>query len=470
MSNNYFNNIIVSGLPGIISILLSFFSIPIYLSLISSDIYANFLIQHFILSLGMFLNLNLGKFTSIKIQRLGTKQKKQIIFSTLIISFILGVVVSAIVYSIIIFFSKNINYSYLNSSLFFGLFITIMFINVEFINKGLGYFKICSFLNFIFYAVSISLPAFFLLAQNHENNFSSNMFQISLYIKYFAFFLLILLLIVKKKILFSKINLSLIEDYKIHAKWMTITGIYNQIYDYIDKHLIKINLGSLMLVTYSVPQQIAAKLTIFSQSIIAVLLPRLSKQKTESNKRNILSANIYFFFSLIGFLLLATLPFYDEVLYWWLKESYNTDLLKLFKIFILLTLLACLSSIIISFYEATLLAKKNTKYETLSIIPFIIGLFICVYLNNIFYFAILLFLKELILIFVRLFSVKNYIVNFNYFIFYIFTFILSFIFSIFNQELYSYLISSIFLIILLIKIPYKLIMREFFITKRFNYK
>ena len=63
----------------------------------------------------------------------------------------------------------------------------------------------------------------------------------------------------------GKIDFNLIQDFKNHSKWMTITGIYNQIYDYIDKHLIKINLGSLMLVTYSVPQQLAAKLTIFSQ-------------------------------------------------------------------------------------------------------------------------------------------------------------------------------------------------------------
>ena len=95
------NNIIVSGLPGIISILLSFFSIPLYLNLISADLYANFLIQHFILSMGMFLNLNLGKFASIKIQRINEKIKKQIIFTTISLSFVLGI----IIYWIYIFFN-----------------------------------------------------------------------------------------------------------------------------------------------------------------------------------------------------------------------------------------------------------------------------------------------------------------------------------------------------------------------------
>lgn len=465
MSNNYLKNIIVSGLPGIISIFLSFFSIPLYLNLVSPDAYANFLIQHFILSMGMFLNLNLGKFASIKIQKINEKIKKQIIFTTIIISLILGIIISGIIYILIFLISKNTNFIDISSSLFFGLLITILFINVEFINKGLGYFKVCSFLNFIFYGVSLSTPAFFLLINEKNLIFSENMFLISLNIKYFAFLLLFLILIFKKKFVITKINLRLIQDFKNHSKWMTITGVYNQIYDYIDKYLIKINLSSLMLITYSVPQQLAGKLTIFSQSIIVVLLPKLSMERTNQGKKNILSSNLYFFFSIIGIFLLITLPFYDDILNWWLKKSYNDDLLKLFKIFIPLTFLACLSSIIISFYEATLSAKKNTKYETISIIPFIIGLILCVYFKNIFLFAVLLFLKEFILIFVRIFSVKKFIVNFNYFNFHIIIFIFAFIFSIFEKENLSIILSLTFLIMISLKIPYNLILKEFFKVK-----
>lgn len=469
MNNNYLKNIIVSGLPGVISIFLSFFSIPLYLNLVSADVYANFLIQHFILSMGMFLNLNLGKFASIKIQKINEILKKKIIFTTISISFILGIIISSFIYYLIYIISLKTNFIDLSISLFFGLVVTILFINVEFINKGLGYFKICSFLNFIFYGVSLSTPAFFLLV-NNNSIFIENMFLISLYIKYFSFFFLFLILVIKRKFIFTKIDFSLIKDFRNHSKWMTITGIYNQIYDYIDKHLIKINLSSLMLITYSVPQQLAGKLTIFSQSIIVVLLPRLSTQKNELGKRNVLTSNIYFFFILMSLFLLATLPFYDEVLNWWLKKSYSEDLLKLFKIFIPLTFLSCLSSIIISFYEATLIAKKNTKYETISIIPFIIGLIICVYFKNIFLFAILLFLKEFILIFVRIFSVKNYIVNFKYFNLYIIVFILAFVFSIFGQNNISVILSLVFLILLSIKTPYHLVLKEFFKSKKFRYR
>jgi len=465
LNNNYLSNILVSGLPGIISILLSFFSIPIYLNLISAELYANFLVQHFILSLGMFLNLNLGKFASIKIQKIIEKFKKQIIFTTLFLSFILGIIISAIIFFIIFIVSKKFNFINFSYSLFFGLFITMLFINVEFINKGLGYFKICSFLNFIFYGVSLSLPAFFLLIESNEFKFVENMFLISIYIKYFSFFFLFLILIVKKKFVLGKIDFNLVQDFKNHSKWMTITGIYNQVYDYIDKHLIKINLGSLMLVTYSVPQQLAAKLTIFSQSIIAVLLPRLSLLKSNLDKKKVLSANLYFFITIMSILLIISLPFFDEILSWWLKESYSDDLLKLFKIFISLTFLSCVSSIIISFYESRMFAKINTKYETIAIIPFIIGLIICVYVKNIFAFAILLFLKEFVLILVRAFSIKNYIVNFVYFILCLFIFIGAFAFSILEQDSLSLIVSFLLLILLLVKIPYHLMLREFYKIK-----
>ena len=105
-NNKDFNNVLVSSVPGILSIFLSFFSIPLFLNLLSPDYYANYLIQHFILSLGMVLNLNLGKFASIKIQRSNIIKRKEIIFTTIGSSLVLGAVLSAIVYYIIFFFLR----------------------------------------------------------------------------------------------------------------------------------------------------------------------------------------------------------------------------------------------------------------------------------------------------------------------------------------------------------------------------
>lgn len=468
-NNNYFNNVIISGLPGILSIFLSFVSIPIFLNLISTDLYANYIIQHSVLTLGMILNLNLGKIAAIKLQKLNLKHKKEVIFTSIVTTLLIGIILSAITFLLIFFVFSNRNFFEISISIFYGLFITIFYISTEHIMKGLGYFRICSFSNFMFYSLSLSVPAFLLLIDNQNYILLSNLFNISLLIKFFSIFLIIFFLIQKGNLILTNINFNLFNDFKIHSKWITIYGVYNQIYDYIDKYLIKIYLGSLMLVTYSVPQQIAAKLTIFSQSIIAVLLPKLSKQKTKSKKKNILSANLYFFFIVISFPLILSLPFYDDILNWWLKKANTLMIIKLFKIFILLTFLGCVSNIIVSFYEATLSSKKNTKYETYTIFPFIFGLVICVYYKNVFYFAILLFLKELILIFIRIFSIKYFIRDFEYLIISIITFTFAFIFSIINQDAFSYLISFIFLIVTLVKIPHKLIIKEFFITSKINF-
>ena len=71
-----------------------------------------------------------------------------------------------------------------------------------------------------------------------------------------------------------------------HSKWMTLNALYNQIYDYLDKYLIKISMGSSMLIIYSIPQQIAAKLTIISNSIISVILPKLAFKKKSDTSEN----------------------------------------------------------------------------------------------------------------------------------------------------------------------------------------
>ena len=461
-NNKYLNNVLISGLPGILSIFLSFFSIPIFLNFLSTDYYANFLIQHSILTLGMVLNLNLGKFAAIKIQKVKSKSKKQVIFTSFITSFVTGLLLSATAYFIILFFFENKNFFDISSSLFLGLFVTILYISTEHIIKGLGYYRLYSFSNFLFYSVSLSLPAFFLLINTQSFIVINNLFIISLYVKYFSLFSLILYLVFKSDLMFTKINFILFQEFKLHSKWMTITAFYNQIYDYIDKYLIKISLGATMLVTYAVPQLIAAKLTIFSHAIIAVLLPRLSTKKNNKQKTEILSANLYLFLCLIGSVLIIALPFYDKLLSWWLKDAYNLEILQIFKVFILLTFLGCFSNIIVAFYEANLVSKKNTRYETLSIIPFCIGLFFCVYYKNIFLFAFLLMLKEFIMLFIRIDNIKMYIVSFQFFSIGILLFFLAYMFSFFSYFYFAYIVSFFFILLLIIKLPLKIIIKEFF--------
>ena len=328
--------------------------------------------------------------------------------------------------------------------------------------KGLRYFKLSSFFNFLFYSLSLSLPAFFLMIESLNSKIMSNLFIISLYVKFFSLFCLVIALIFKSDLKITKINFRLFREVKNHAKWMTITEFYNQVYNYVDKYLIKISLGASMLVTYAVPQLIAAKLAIFSQAMTTVLLPKLSATKNDKRKKDILSANLYFFSNLIGFLLIVSLPFFNQILLWWLKNAYSIEILKIFKIFILIAFLICLSSLIITFYEGTLVAKKNTKYETFIIVPFFLGLIYCTYQKDIFLFAFLIMVKEIIMLFTRIINIKKYIFNFSYFNVGIMLFFLSYSFSIIGWNNLSYMFSFVFIILLFINFPLKLILKEFF--------
>ena len=95
---------------------------------------------------------------------------------------------------------------------------------------------------------------------------------------------------------------------------MTLNAIYNQVYDYFDKYIIKLSLGTAMLINYSISQQIAAKMTIFSNAIISVILPKLSLKRKIKEKKKIFSANFYMFYFLMSSLIIITIPFYEIVL------------------------------------------------------------------------------------------------------------------------------------------------------------
>jgi len=168
-----------------------------------------------------------------------------------------------------------------------------------------------------------------------------------------------------------------------------------------------------MLINYSISQQIAAKMTIFSNAIISVILPKLSIRGKTEEKKKIFSANFYMFYFLTASIIIVTLPFYEIVLMWWLKDGYSKEILDLFKIFLTLTFLGSCSNIIISLYEATSIEKKNTKLESITFLPFLIALFVGIYFKNIFYFAIILLIKEFILLKIRIFQIKKFILNFK---------------------------------------------------------
>ncbi|MDC0446239.1 hypothetical protein OAM09_05420 [Candidatus Pelagibacter sp.] len=242
---------------------------------------------------------------------------------------------------------------------------------------------------------------------------------------------------------------------------MTLNAIYNQVYDYFDKYIIKLSIGSSMLINYSISQQIAAKITIFSNSIISVILPKLSIKAKNEEKKKIFTANFYMFYFLTATLIVITIPIYDFVLRWWLKEGYSNEISDLFIIFLALTFLGSCSNIIIALYEANSIEKKNTKLESIAFFPFLIALIIGIYFKNIFYFAIILLIKEFILLFVRIIQIKKFIFNFKFLIIQNFLFTSVLTFSLIDLNILSLLVSLLMIIVFFLMRPFKFFKKEF---------
>ena len=108
MINKYTKNLFISSSPGLLSIFLSFFSIPVYLKYLGYEEYGNYLILHILLSITMITNLNLGKIASVRIQKVINYETKKIVFTTLLFSSISSALITILFFlfhtAIILFF------------------------------------------------------------------------------------------------------------------------------------------------------------------------------------------------------------------------------------------------------------------------------------------------------------------------------------------------------------------------------
>jgi len=436
-------NIFFSTSPGLISILLTFLSLPIYLRYLPTSEYSTFLISHIFLSLSLVFNFNIGKIASIKIQNKSKKNKNIIIFNALALSLMIAIISSLI---LVFFLSKifnndeNINFLLI----YFGLVISILFINSESISKGLGKFKITAFSNLIFYGFSISAPSFvILLNHNLINQSLFDLFTISIFFKIIS--LLIIIISIQSNLFKeNELNIKIFLSFREQSFWMTLSNSYNQIFDYLDKYLIKIFLSPLVFVNYTISQQIASKISIFSGAIISVMLPKLASQKSTKNKKNVLNLHLYLFYIPISLFLVFFEFSFDELLRWWLKDSFNQNFYVLFTIFLVLTFVSCQSQILISLYEVKEITKKNSLFETFIIIPFIYALFLIVSKGDVILICYLILIKEIILFLIRFFYLKKYIICFNLYFFSIFIFLMFWILKIYDLNYLSIIIKVMF--------------------------
>tara|TARA_B100000579_G_scaffold150808_1_gene122450 strand:+ start:389 stop:1789 length:1401 start_codon:yes stop_codon:yes gene_type:complete len=462
--NIYSKNIIISSIPGFISIVLSFFSIPIYLNYLGLEKYGNFLILHIFLTIVMITNFNLGKIASIKMQKFSNNNRKSIISTTIFVSFIASFFVSSALY-IVYLFAIN-HYSglvlYNDKLFFFALFISNIYVNLENICKGVRHYYLSSVSNLIFYSFSLSMPALFIISDSKIYGNIQTLFEISIFFKILSIFLLAITFAYKKFFNSNILSELIIKDFILYSKWQTLSSTYVQIFDFFDKYLIKIFLGAANLTLYSIPQQIAGKLSILSDAIIAVFIPRISSRKTTKDILNIFNSNFYIFFYLIGISLIIINPFLDEIIKWWLGKNINLKIIYLFKIFLLVSFYICITHIISTFFDTQYKSKKNSQIETIILIFFIFGLVVSVYYKDINYFAYTILLRAMLTFVIKAIVVRKNLINFKMLIIQNLIFCLIFLFSILENYYLFYISSIIFITMSATTVPLNLIKKEFF--------
>jgi len=432
------------SIPGILAIFISLVSIPIHLKTAGAENYGNYIIFHFLLTLGTLLNFGIGKSIVISINNF-PKKSKSVSYYGIKYTFILSIIFSIL----FIFLSAMENVTFTNSIFvnstiltyfFIGILVTLFYISLEGILQGNQKFKSLSFYNFIFYSLSMSIPSLSLIY--FKSNSLENLILLSVLIKSSVIFMMFFA-IIKNNLIKKSINKILLNNLKKNSKWLTLNSILVQFYDLFDKYLVKIFFGPVALATYSIPQQLTGKLSILSKGFSAFLLPFLSKKNFSNDDFN---TTIKIFLIFIPIIIFLFFPLFELFLKLWLGSQFNNHILELTKIFSLSVIFSCASHILITKFEATQTLKHNLKFE-FSLMPFFLILLFYLTVNSfsILMIGSLILLKEIILLFFRLNLLKKSINNFKIYYIYSILFLFVLFFS-FNNQIIFYIL--VFLLIL----------------------
>ena len=432
------------SLPGILAIFISLVSIPIHLKTAGAENYGNYIIFHFLLTLGTLLNFGIGKSIVISINNF-PKKSKSVSYYGIKYTFILSIIFSIL----FIFLAAMENVTFTNSIFvnsiiltyfFIGILVTLFYISLEGILQGNQKFKSLSFYNFIFYSLSMSIPSLSLIY--FKNISLENLILLSVLIKSSVIFMMFFA-IIKNNLIKKSINKILLNNLKKNSKWLTLNSILVQFYDLFDKYLVKIFFGPVALATYSIPQQLTGKLSILSKGFSAFLLPFLSKKNFSNDDFN---TTIKIFLIFIPIIIFLFFPLFELFLKLWLGSQFNNHILELTKIFSLSVIFSCASHILVTKFEATQTLKHNLKFE-FSLMPFFLILLFYLTVNSfsILMIGSLILLKEIILLFFRLNLLKKSINNFKIYYIYSVSFLFMLFFS-FNNQIIFYIL--VFLLIL----------------------
>jgi len=443
-SKKLIRNSLILASPGLISMFISLVSIPIHLKIAGLENYGNYILFHFLFTLGNLLNLGIGK-SIVVCSNSNNNFKKYIGYEGIIYTFFISFIF--LLLFLILFFIK-LKFLYLVEApivLILGIISTIIFISLESTLQANERFTLLSIANFLFYSLSISVPSICLLFFNKLD--VKSLILLSLFIKIFAI-AYVGIFILKKKLIKKSSKIILLQNLKKNSKWLTLNCIFVQIYDVLDKYLVKIFIGPIALATYSIPQQLTGKLSVISKGFSSFLLPFLSRKKYKDDDFN---QTLDIFIILIPFIIFLLFPFFHPILKVWLGEEFEYKMVILTKIFTLSIIFGCISHILVTKFEANQKMRINFIFELL-LLPFFIGSILYLSFNkySLVYFSVTILLKELILLTLRLFFYRNEIKKIIQYSFYISFFILLLGLSFYNN-LAFYILVIILIIVYIIK-------------------
>ena len=423
----------ILSLPGFVSIFLSILSIPIHLKFAGVENYGDYLLFHILLSLSVILNFGISKSVVIS-SNFEKRNLTKISYDALKYSFyiIIGIIIFYFLFYLLI--SKAFSEYISLELLFVGLIISIIYITLEGILQANKLFKVISVINFVFYSISLSFPSILLIFVNELSLFQ--LIFLSVVIKTITI-LFLFLYFIKKKLVVKNNNHFFLKYLKKNSPWLALNGSFIQLYEMMDKYLIKIFMGAFSVAIYSIPQQLTGKLSIISKAFSAFLLPNLNNKK----KLDEFLYSLDIFIKYIPILLFILFPLYPIILKFWLGNEYSFLILNLTKIFSLVAIYSSVSHILITKYEADQKSKKNFRIE-LSLLPFFLIILWYLFINDssLLFISLLILIKELSLVILRLYYLSSKEIKIKKYLIYLLIFPLLLILSFINMDFFYILI------------------------------
>ena len=394
MLRNIIKNSLITSLPSIFSLFLSLFCVPVFLREIGMQNYGEYIFVHLLTSLGLILNLGVGKLLIVN----SVNKKVDFFCNAILVTTFISTIFFLILYSILSF-SNTLNQKIV--FIIIGISLTIIYYTVESNLILKRNFRLLSLFNFSFFAFSLNIPIIVKIIFKFEVTLNQLIF-ISLLVK----FLILLFFLFQQIFEIKNIKLINFKKYLKNSKygiWYSGSNLLLMSYAYLDKYFIKFYLNSSALAIYSIPQQICGKINILSKAISTVFLPEIKSKKSHISYNKVI--NIYFFIFFPT--LLISFNFFDELLIFWLQENYDTKIYTLTKVFALVYFFSSFSEIIIVEFEATKKIDKITKIEGFIFPIFLVVLFLIFTKfrneNTIFNVAYFLLLKEFVFTNIKVF-------------------------------------------------------------------